>query len=58
MPEQPEIHWLWFFGLLFGFVLLCGFYGAFLAWLEIKAEEEEEEEEEKFTPTHRRTRER
>ena len=55
MPEQPEIHFLWYFGAVFGFVLLCGFYWAFLAWRSDKANEERRRKAEKFTPTHRRT---
>ncbi|KKM73759.1 hypothetical protein LCGC14_1407250, partial [marine sediment metagenome] len=53
MPEQPEIHFLWYFGAVFGFVLLCGFYGAFLQWRCDKANEERRRKAEKFTPTHR-----
>lgn len=53
MPEQPEIHFLWYYGAVFGFVLLCGFYGAFLQWRRRKANQLREEERR----THRRTRE-
>ena len=31
MPEQPEIHWLWYFGVLFGLILLGGCLGTYLA---------------------------
>jgi len=55
---MPEIDWFLFFGLFFAFIVLCGFYGAFLAWRSDKAEEERRRKAEKFTPTHRRTRER
>ena len=54
---MPEIDWLLFLGVLFAFILLCGIGGTFLAGRERKAEEERRRKAEKFTPTHRRTRE-
>ena len=50
MPEQPEIHWLVYFGFVFGLILLGGIWGTIRARRLAK--------EERFTPTHRRTRER
>ncbi len=50
MPEQPEIHFLWYYGVVFGLILLGGIWGTIRARRLAK--------EERFTPTHRRTRER
>ena len=48
MPEQPEIHWLWYYGVVFGLILLVGICGAIV-------ERARNRNAEKFTPTHRRT---
>ena len=50
MPEQPEIHWLWYYGFALVLILLVGIVGTISERRRRKAE--------KFTPTHRRTRER
>ena len=47
MPEQPEIHWLWYYGFALALALAVGIWGTMRARRLAK--------EEKFTPTHRRT---
>lgn len=48
MPEQPEIHWLWYLGMVvFAVVLLGGCIGTYLVRRDEKAREERR--------THRRT---
>ena len=47
MPEQYEIHWLWFYGVAFGLILLGGIWGTIRA--------RRLEKENRFRPTHRRT---
>ena len=49
MPEQPEIHFLWYYGVVFGLILLGGIWGTIRARRIAKWEERR---------THRRTRER
>ena len=58
MPEQPEIHWLWYYGFALALTLLVGIVGTYLVLRKDKANEERRRKAEKFTPTHRRTRER
>ncbi len=47
MPEQPEIHWLWFYGLAFALILFAGILGTIQERRRRKAN--------RFRPTHRRT---
>lgn len=49
MPEQPEIHWLWYYGLILAVILVVGIWGTVRARRMAKWEERR---------THRRTRER
>lgn len=48
MPEQPEIHFLWYFGVVFGIILLVGICGTIVELARHRNAEEQRR-------THRRT---
>ena len=47
MPEHPEIHWLWYYGIIFAVFLVLGFVGSAIAQWRRKSNDERR--------THRRT---
>ena len=47
MPEQPEIHFLWYYGFALALILFAGIVGTI--------QERQRRKENRFRPTHRRT---